>query len=76
MFVPETFALAMVMMITSTVCWGSWANGANIQQANLNGSYAQDWWLQPVGDGYCRIVSRETGLQVVPQCSWRVKRRP
>ena len=26
MFVPETFALAMVMMITSTVCWGSWAN--------------------------------------------------
>ena len=26
MFVPETFTLAMVMMITSTVCWGSWAN--------------------------------------------------
>lgn len=26
MFVPETFAIAMVMMITSTVCWGSWAN--------------------------------------------------
>lgn len=26
MFVPETFALAMIMMITSTVCWGSWAN--------------------------------------------------
>lgn len=26
MFVPETFALALVMMITSAVCWGSWAN--------------------------------------------------
>jgi glucose uptake protein len=26
MFVPETFALAMLMMITSTICWGSWAN--------------------------------------------------
>jgi len=26
MFVPETLAIAMVMMITSTVCWGSWAN--------------------------------------------------
>jgi len=26
MFVPETFALAIVMMITSTICWGSWAN--------------------------------------------------
>jgi glucose uptake protein len=26
MFVPETFALAMVMMVTSAACWGSWAN--------------------------------------------------
>jgi glucose uptake protein len=26
MFVPETFGLAMLMMITSAVCWGSWAN--------------------------------------------------
>jgi glucose uptake protein len=26
MFVPATFAVAMVMMITSTVCWGSFAN--------------------------------------------------
>jgi glucose uptake protein len=26
MFVPESFAMAMLMMITSTVCWGSWAN--------------------------------------------------
>ena len=26
MFVPETFGLAMVMMIVSTICWGSWAN--------------------------------------------------
>src|SRR5215510_5938184 len=26
MFVPDTFGLAMLMMITSAVCWGSWAN--------------------------------------------------
>jgi glucose uptake protein len=26
MFVPHSFALALVMMITSAVCWGSWAN--------------------------------------------------
>ncbi len=26
MFTPTSFALAMVMMVTSTVCWGSWAN--------------------------------------------------
>jgi glucose uptake protein len=26
MFVPDTFTVALVMMITSTICWGSWAN--------------------------------------------------
>lgn len=26
MFVPLTFGVALLMMITSTVCWGSWAN--------------------------------------------------
>lgn len=26
MFVPETFGIALVMMVTSTICWGSWAN--------------------------------------------------
>lgn len=26
MFAPQTFATALLMMITSTVCWGSWAN--------------------------------------------------
>ena len=30
MFVPDTFAVAMVMMITSTVCWGSWANTSKL----------------------------------------------
>ena len=24
MFVPHSFALALLMMITSAVCWGSW----------------------------------------------------
>jgi glucose uptake protein len=26
MFVPDSFALAMLMMVMSAVCWGSWAN--------------------------------------------------
>jgi glucose uptake protein len=26
MFVPHSFSLALLMMITSAVCWGSWAN--------------------------------------------------
>jgi glucose uptake protein len=26
MFTPQTFALALLMMITSAICWGSWAN--------------------------------------------------
>jgi glucose uptake protein len=26
MFVPHTFAIALLMMIASAVCWGSWAN--------------------------------------------------
>lgn len=32
MFVPETFAVAMVMMITSTACWGSWANTSKLTE--------------------------------------------
>lgn len=30
MFVPETLAVALVMMITSTICWGSWANTSKL----------------------------------------------
>jgi glucose uptake protein len=26
MFTPDSFQVAMLMMVTSTVCWGSWAN--------------------------------------------------
>jgi glucose uptake protein len=26
MFAPETLSTALIMMITSTICWGSWAN--------------------------------------------------
>jgi glucose uptake protein len=26
MFIPHTFSLALVMMIASAICWGSWAN--------------------------------------------------
>lgn len=32
MFVPETLAVALVMMITSTICWGSWANTAKLSK--------------------------------------------
>ncbi len=27
MFLPTTFGMALIMVILSTVCWGSWANG-------------------------------------------------
>src|SRR5246127_5870168 len=26
MFTPQSFPLALLMMITSAICWGSWAN--------------------------------------------------
>jgi glucose uptake protein len=26
MFTPQSFAVALAMMVTSTICWGSWAN--------------------------------------------------
>ena len=26
MFTPQTFSVALVMMITAAICWGSWAN--------------------------------------------------
>ena len=26
MFVPETFPIALLMMVTTMICWGSWAN--------------------------------------------------
>ncbi len=26
MFTPPTFTIAMVMMVASAICWGSWAN--------------------------------------------------
>ena len=26
MFTPHTLGIAMFMMITSAICWGSWAN--------------------------------------------------
>src|SRR5436305_5016093 len=26
MFTPDTFGIALIMMITAAVCWGSWAN--------------------------------------------------
>src|SRR5919205_4187424 len=26
MFTPQSFGIALVMMITAAVCWGSWAN--------------------------------------------------
>lgn len=26
MFTPQSFAVAMLMMVTSAICWGSWAN--------------------------------------------------
>jgi glucose uptake protein len=46
MFVPQTFALAMVMMITSTVCWGSWANTSKLTK---NYRFELFYWDYAIG---------------------------
>jgi glucose uptake protein len=46
MFVPETFAVAMVMMITSTVCWGSWANTGKVTK---NYRFELFYWDYAIG---------------------------
>ncbi len=46
MFAPETFGIAMVMMITSTVCWGSWANTAKLTK---NYRFELFYWDYAIG---------------------------
>jgi len=46
MFVPETLAIAMVMMITSTVCWGSWANTTKLTK---NYRFELFYWDYAIG---------------------------
>jgi glucose uptake protein len=46
MFVPETFTIALVMMITSTICWGSWANTGKITR---NYRFELFYWDYAIG---------------------------
>ncbi len=46
MFVPETLAVAMVMMITSTICWGSWANTGKVTK---NYRFELFYWDYAIG---------------------------
>lgn len=46
MFVPETFGLAMIMMVTSAICWGSWAN---TYKATKNYRFELFYWDYAVG---------------------------
>lgn len=47
MFVPETLLVAMVMMITSTVCWGSWANTYKLTQGRYR--FELFYWDYAIG---------------------------
>ena len=53
MFVPETFALAMVMMITSAVCWGSWANTYKLTKAYR---FELFYWDYAIGNFLCTLL--------------------
>jgi glucose uptake protein len=46
MFAPETFTVAMVMMITSTICWGSWANTGKVTR---NYRFELFYWDYAIG---------------------------
>lgn len=46
MFVPVTFSVALIMMITSTICWGSWAN---TYKATRNFRFELFYWDYCVG---------------------------
>lgn len=46
MFVPETFSTALLMMITSTICWGSWANTYKVTK---NYRFELFYWDYAVG---------------------------
>jgi len=46
MFVPETLGFAMVMMITSTLCWGSWANTTKLTK---NYRFELFYWDYAIG---------------------------
>jgi glucose uptake protein len=46
MFVPTTFAIALLMMITSTICWGSWANSFKVTR---NYRFELFYWDYSIG---------------------------
>lgn len=46
MFVPVTFGIALLMMIASTVCWGSWANAF---KATRNYRFELFYWDYSIG---------------------------
>ena len=46
MFLPQTFALALVMTIVSTICWGSWANSYKLTR---NYRFELFYWDYAIG---------------------------
>ena len=46
MFTPQSFPLALVMMITSAICWGSWAN---TYKGDRNNRFELFYWDYAVG---------------------------
>ncbi|WP_243751686.1 RICIN domain-containing protein [Niastella caeni] len=53
------------MNVNSNMCLdvtaGSTSNGALIQQWGYAGSYNQQWTIEGTGDGYFKIINRNSG---------------
>jgi glucose uptake protein len=46
MFTPDTFGMALVLMVTSTICWGSWANTYKLTKG---GRFELFYWDYAIG---------------------------
>ncbi len=53
MFIPETYAVALVLMVLSMLCWGSWAN---TQKAASDFRFELFYWDYVWGILLCSIV--------------------
>ena len=61
MFVPHSFALALLMMIISAVCWGSWAN---TYKGVKNYRFELFYWDYAVGIFLISLKAGGTGLNL------------
>ena len=74
MFIPHSFGLALLMMIISAVCWGSWAN---TYKGVKNYRFELFYWDYMWGIAACALRSRlssrssTTTISTIPNISRR-----